>query len=275
MKEDDYIGLARRAWEEAAPIHWRVTRRFLEEIKDPRRRDVHYIQIGELERIGVSGARVAQLNCNNGVELITIKRLGARSCTGFDISEGFIVQAHKLASAARVDCEFVCCDVYEVPRSFDGTFDIVVVTAGAIWFMPDLSRYFQLAHRLLRPNGVVNLYESHPITTMFKLDRDRTGGMSEMVYSYFDDSPRLHESGLDYQGGTVYQGKPVYKFPHKLSDIVTACLQAGFAIERFIEHDQDPSRSVESLERKVVKPPLSFLLTARAGSIPDSTMVQD
>jgi hypothetical protein len=61
---DDYVNLAEEAWNEAAPIHWRVTQALIEEIKDPGRRDIHQIQIDELERIGVKGARVAHLNCN-------------------------------------------------------------------------------------------------------------------------------------------------------------------------------------------------------------------
>ncbi len=264
MSDEKYIGFARDAWEEAAPIHWKVTQSLLEEIKDPARRDIHGIQIAELSRVGLAQARVAQLNCNNGCELITIKRLGASRCVGFDIAEGFISQARELAAAADADCEFVCCDAYKVPAGFDGGFDIVVVTAGAIWFMPDLMRYFQVARRLLAPGGILNIYESHPITTMFELDRDRGHAPPKMLYSYFDDEPRRHETGLDYQGDTTYQAKPVFKFRHKLSDVLMACIEAGFVIERFVEHDQDPSRSIQSFEELAIKPPLSFLLTARA-----------
>jgi SAM-dependent methyltransferase len=258
---DHYVRLAEDAWNEAAPIHWRVTQTLLDEMRDPARRDIHEIQIEELKRLGIKGARVAQLNCNNGRELITMARLGAVASVGFDIAEGFIAQARALAAAADADCSFVCSDVYKIGAEFDGQFDLVVITAGALAFMPDLTGYFSVARRLLKPGGSLTIYESHPITRMFLKDRDRREKPVELVYSYFDDEPRRHETGLDYQGGTTYDAKPIYYFPHKLSDILSACLSAGFLIERFGEYGRDPSQARTSLEKVSATPPLSYILT--------------
>jgi SAM-dependent methyltransferase len=258
---DDYVNLAHEAWNEAAPIHWRVTRALLDEIKDSSRRDIHQIQIDELERIGLRGARVAHLNCNNGRELITMARLGAKDSVGFDIAEGFIAQARVLAQAAEVDCSFVCTDVYKIGPEFFNQFDLVVVTAGALAFMPDLTAYFGVAGRLLKPDGRLTIYETHPVTRMFLKDRDRRDQPVELVQSYFAREPLRHEAGLDYQGGTTYDAKPIYYFQHKLADVVSACINAGFTIERFGEFDRDPSQARKSLEKLRATPPLSYILT--------------
>jgi SAM-dependent methyltransferase len=262
---NDYVNLAHEAWNEAAPIHWRVTRALLEEIKDPDRRDIHQIQIDELERIGIKGKKIAHLNCNNGRELITMARLGATDSVGFDIAEGFIAQAEALAEAAAVDCRFVCTDVYKIDPKFFGAFDLVVVTAGALAFMPDLTAYFGVARRLLNPEGRLTIYETHPVTRMFLKDRDRRDKPVELVQSYFAKEPLRHQTGLDYQGGTTYDAKPIYYFQHKLADVISACIGAGFTIERFGEYDRDPSQARKSLEQLDARPPLSYILTAQVG----------
>lgn len=260
----NYVQLAERAWNEAAPIHWQVTQSLLEEMKDPNRLYLHNIQIDELKRLSLNVSTVAHLNCNNGRETISIKRLGAPRVVGFDIAQAFISQAKHLAEAANVDCEFVCSDAYEIPQDFNSQFDIVVITAGALTFMPDLTRYFQVAHRLLKKGGWLTIYEAHPITRMYLMDRDRKDRPIEIVKSYFASGPTLHETGLDYQGGTTYKASPIYYFPHKMSDVISAVIEAGFSLVRFIEHDQDPSQARKSFESLPAKPPLSYILTAKA-----------
>lgn len=262
-ENEQFVALAERAWNEAAPVHWKVTEQLLEAIKDPNRLDIHAIQVAELKRLGVASADVAQLNCNNGRETISIKRLGANRAVGFDIAENFIEQARQLSAAANTSCEFVCSDAYKIDQRFNGQFDLAVVTAGALAFMPDLVAYFKVANRLLRKGGWLTIYEAHPITRMFLRDRDRKESPIEIVKSYFASVPVRHEGGLDYQGGTTYNASPVYYFPHKMSDIVNAVIQAGLVIDLFIEHDQDPSQSRTSLETLPNKPPLSYILSAR------------
>jgi ubiquinone/menaquinone biosynthesis C-methylase UbiE len=70
----------------------------------------------KLLQIGVKGKAVAQLACNNGRELLSIKNMGAERCVGFDIAEEFIKQAEELNQAAQLDCEFVVSNIYEIPE---------------------------------------------------------------------------------------------------------------------------------------------------------------
>jgi SAM-dependent methyltransferase len=262
MADTPYTTLAREAWNEAAPIHWRQSEALLDAFRRPETSFLTPLHLDELKRIGLEGATVAQLNCNNGRETISMCRAGAAAVTGFDISGAFIDQARRLAEAAGSDARFVVADIYEIGAEFDGAFDIVTVTAGALCFMPDLPGYFRVARRLLKAGGRLNVYDCHPITDMFELDRDRGDRPLGFVRSYFDRTPQKHVTGLDYVGGTTYDARAIYYFHHTLGDITGACLEAGFTIRRLEETGEDPSQAFPSLERAAIKPPLSFLLTA-------------
>jgi SAM-dependent methyltransferase len=262
--EQNYVDLAREAWDEAAPIHWTTTHKLAEELGDTGTSYLHGIHADELRRIGVDGSTIAHLNCNNGRELISMIRLGAARGVGFDISDGFITQARELAQAAGTpSAEFVVADVYDIDEAHAGQYDIVAVTAGAMCFMPDIAEYFAVAARLLRPGGHLSIYESHPITDTFLLDRDRGDGPLTFAYSYFDKQPVRHTTGLDYIHNEPYDSKPIYYFRHTLSEIITAILDLGLRLDRFVEHDEDPSQAFQRVEAMDVKPPLSFLLTAQ------------
>lgn len=261
MTDTRYTSLARTAWDEAAPIHWATTAPLIEQFKSPETSFLTDFHLKELRRIGLAGANVGQLNCNNGRETISLRRAGALSATGFDISAEFIGQARQLAEAAKSDAKFVVADVYEIGAEHDGKFDLVVVTSGALCFMPNLGSYFKVANRLLKPGGRLNVYDCHPITDMFELDRDRGDRPLAFVRSYFDKEPVRHTSGLDYVGGTTYDATEIYYFHYTLGEILQATIDSGFRIDRFDETGEDPSQAFSRIEQREVKPPLSFLLT--------------
>jgi SAM-dependent methyltransferase len=267
LSRDRATELARAAWDEAAPIHEKLTlENLLRKFAEPTFSCLDDVHASELRRIGVQGKDVAQFNCNNGRELLSVKRLGARRCVGFDISAHFIAQARTIAEAAGIDAEFVATDVYKIPDRHDGAFDIVFATAGALCFMPDLDGYLATTRRLLRPQGHIVLYDCHPISDMFKLDRERGEGPLELEFSYFDGKPVLRNGGLDYHSNTTYGAKPIYYFHHKLSTILMACINAGFHIEFFEEYARDPSQACRKLESMPNQPPLSFMLTCKRHS---------
>ncbi|MBX4893831.1 MULTISPECIES: class I SAM-dependent methyltransferase [Rhizobium] len=263
MRNQEYTGLAKTAWNEVAPIHWQKSHTLPQELEDPSKLFLTSIHQEELRRVGVQGAAVAQFNCNNGRELVSIARMGAAKTVGFDISEEFVRQAKIFADAADVSSEFVVSDIYEIPADYDEQFDIVVVTAGALCFMPDLEKYFEVAKRLLKPGGYLSIYESHPITEMFLKDRNRGNEPLKIVRSYFDDKPLRHTTGLDYVGGTTYDAQEIYYFHYKLDDVIMAALGLGFVLDLFRETGEDISQAFRSIESSELKPPLSYLLTLR------------
>lgn len=109
----------RVAWDEAAPIHReRNQARHLEGFARPGHSTLGPHAVARLTEIDVRGKRVAQLCCNNGCDLLSVKNMGAARCVGFDASVPFIAQARELAAAAKhEDVEFVVTDLYDIPRA--------------------------------------------------------------------------------------------------------------------------------------------------------------
>jgi ubiquinone/menaquinone biosynthesis C-methylase UbiE len=261
MQRNDYTEANRQAWDEAAPVHARQKLKELREsFSRPGYSCLDATETAILQRLGIAGKAVAQLCCNNGRELLSVKNLGAGRCVGFDISEGFIAQARELATAGGLDCEFVATDIYAIPERFHGAFDLATVTIGALGWMPDIGAFFATAARLLRPGGRIFLYETHPILDMFE---PRDPYPLAIRYSYFRREPFRDTTGLDYWGGSTYASKPMYWFHHKLSEVFGGCLAHGLAIESFEEYGHDLSSNFVALEKLAVKPPLSYSLIAR------------
>ncbi|HWA41663.1 MAG TPA: class I SAM-dependent methyltransferase [Hypericibacter adhaerens] len=262
MKRDDYTAANREAWNEAAPIHERRTfERLLEGFRQPGYSCLEPIETETLLGIGVAGKAVTQICCNNGRELLSVKTMGAGRCVGFDISEEFIAQGRQLAEAGGIEAEFLATDVYRIPAAYDAQFDLALITIGALGWMPDLKGFFAIVARLLKPKGQLFIHEQHPIMGMFEPGDPEP--QPQLRHSYFKADPFRDETGLDYWGKETYKAKPTYWFQHKLSDVITGCLENGLALELFTEHEQDLGGIFDNVTAQPILPPLSYRLIAR------------
>jgi ubiquinone/menaquinone biosynthesis C-methylase UbiE len=262
MKRYEYTAANRVAWNEAAPVHRKL--RFDELIKNFQNPDFNgldEIATAQLQQIGVKDKDVAQLCCNNGRELISVKNMGAKRCVGFDISDAFIEQGRELNAVAKRDCEFVRSDVYEIPEIFSNHFDLLFTTIGALCWLPDMNQFLAVIARLLRPGGWLFIYEMHPILDMYECNKPED--RYQPHYSYFRTEPFVEEDGLDYFGKTKYKSATQYGFHHKLSDIIGACLENKLALRSFHEYGHDISTLFTYLEAEEIRLPLSFALTAQ------------
>ncbi|MDA1192295.1 MAG: class I SAM-dependent methyltransferase [Candidatus Poribacteria bacterium] len=264
MARPDRISVAesnRRAWNQAAPVH-RETQfaRLVDGFSTPGFSCLAPTETGLLHEIGIEGRAVAQLCCNNGRELLSVKNLGAGECVGFDLSDEFIGQARELATIADLDVSFVREDVYSIPPTYDGRFDLAYVTIGALCWLPDLDEFLRVVARLLKDDGSLFLYDMHPILGMFEC-ADR--GIPLPRYSYFKAEPFVELGGIDYYGGTTYESAPSYCFQHPLGAVFSACLSSGFVVTHFKEYDKDISSLFEHFEPLDTTFPLSYTLVAR------------
>ena len=153
------------------------------------------------EKIHVTGKDVIQLCCNNARELLSIKNLGAKRCVGVDMTEGFIQQGRELAKVANQEIELFSMDVYDIPDSWNDSFDVVYITVGAIIWLQDLNKFFTLIHKLLRNNGYLLLYDMHPILNMFEPMSDEP---LVPKYPYLKTEPFIDEEGYDYYRRNIY-----------------------------------------------------------------------
>ncbi len=256
-----YTAANRKAWNQAAGYHKAHSQyqELLDNFAQPGYSRLDDVETEILLDIGIENKNIIQLCCNNGREILSVKNLGADRCVGVDQSEAFLQQAGELAAAGNIECEFIHSDVYELPESLNKEFDIAYLTIGVIGWMPDLDQFFKIIADLLKPVGVVFVYEQHPILNMF--DDSDESVPPKIKYSYFRDEPWIETTGLDYFGDVEYESKPKYWFDHKLSDVIMACVSAGMFIDYFEEfsHDIGTWKNFENQETQL---PLSYSLVA-------------
>ncbi len=189
----------------------------------------------------------------------TLKILGAHTCVGFDISANALKEATELAKVARVECTFVKSDAQRLPDEYANIFDIVLITAGALCFIPDIDRYFSQARKILKCGGQLFIFESHPVLKMFDMDRDRDG-VAVLRNDYFTEEPQCHKTGLDYYTHQTHDALPIYYFHHKLSDIVNAAIKANLTLRVMEELSFDPSLAFGFDAFGDTRPPMGLVL---------------
>lgn len=259
MQDNDYIEANRRAWNQVAPIHAVANQeRLLHRFAEPGFSVLDEYETAKLRQIGVEGKAVAQLGCNNGRELLSIKNMGAGRCVGFDIAEEFIKQAQALNEAARQDCEFVASNVYEIGKSYNQAFDLVFITIGVLSWMPDISAFFAVVARLLKPHGHLLIYEMHSFLNMLDAPEE-TDNPLQIALSYFNPAATEDITNLDYYQGTKYDALPKYWFAHPLSAIITALIANEIKIAAFEEYAHDISALFKPIEH-YQRMPLSYIL---------------
>jgi len=262
MTKINYTEANRLAWNEVAPIHARQNlAALIEGFKKPGYSCLDAIETQQLLNINITGKAVAQLCCNNGRELLSIKNMGAARCVGFDIADEFIEQAQQLVQTSHIDCEFLRTNIYDIPATYNKQFDLIYITIGAICWLPDLVALFDVIIRLLKPKGYLFIYDMHPILVMFQ-ETDQNNPPS-LTNSYFGTEPVIDTNGLDYYEHKKYEALPVYWFHHKMSDIITGCLQNNLAIKHFCEYEHDISGVFSHFQNVKTQLPLSYTLLAQ------------
>lgn len=259
MPREDYIQANRRMWNETAAIHAETYVNALKaRIHAPDFSTFDAVEQRLFARIGLPGKAVVQLACNNGRELIAVKKAGAGDCLGVDLSDAFIEQARELATAAGVAVEFLQASVYALPETLFNRFDLVYITIGVLGWLEDLDAFFATVAALLRPGGQVFIYEMHPILNMFEGSQGLV-----MNASYFRREPFYAEAEPDYYdpARTIQAGS--YWFAHTLGEIIQGCLDHSLALEHFAEYDHDISNVYAAFEEEVNKLPLCYSLIAR------------
>lgn len=260
-----YIQSNLAAWEEVAPIHAQHNQDTLRKrVKAPDFCVLDDVARLQLERLGIEGKNVAQMCCNNGIELLSCKTLGAARCVGFDGAQGFVDQGAQLAKAAQHDVEFVCAEAHAIPRAYHGQFDIVLITIGVLGWMPDIDRFFAQMSKLLAPGGSIFIHEHHPVLLMF--EPGQADDPVKWELSYFHEDAYIDDSGLDYYGGQSYDAVPNASFSHKMSDIIMGGLNAGLTLTYFEELPDHISNTWWNVEHAGIGVPMSYVMVLSAAA---------
>ena len=231
MRMPDYLDSNRQLWDA-----W--TQNYVE---SAHHQDVATFRAGgltvrsiEREALGeVRGRSLLHLQCNMGSDTLSWARLGA-NVTGVDFSEVAIAQAQSLAAEANIAAQFLQCDLYALPAMLDEQFDIVFASYGALCWLPDLTRWAEIAARALRPGGTLLLVEMHPFAMMLETTGD--DGLNLRV-----DGPYFHAAeplAEPVSGRMAVTDAPpsIYIWRYSLGEVVSALARAGLRIERLEEY---------------------------------------
>jgi SAM-dependent methyltransferase len=257
----------REAWNEATVYHQKARNKSLHEgFKNQNfsafNRDCDDILIEKLNEIDLKDKIIAQLPCNNGRELLSLVKFGAKKGIGFDISDVAISEANELKAISNLNVEFHRTNILDIDDTFNETIDFVYISEGSLQWFPSLNDYFKIVSKLLKPNGKVLIYEIHPFAYFFEPANDLGIEPSlDGFISYFEKTPYSLKNGLDYVGQTKYDAKECCWYMHKMSDIINAIICNGLEIEKFDEFNMEMANNEEI--KNIEKFPLSYILRCK------------
>ncbi len=188
----------------------------------------------EIRAMGsVRGKALLHLQCHFGLDTLSWARRGAVA-TGADFSLPAIRAARRLARKAGIQATFIHSNVYDLPDSLEGRFDLVYTGKGAIGWLPDATRWAASVGRALKPGGKFFLIEDHPIAEVFNNDGAAT--RLEPRSPYFGGRPVREEVEGTYATSATMRHHVNYGWIHPVSEILSALTTNGLEIESVQEY---------------------------------------
>jgi ubiquinone/menaquinone biosynthesis C-methylase UbiE len=236
----------RKLWDAWTAIHttgaFYDVQRFRDDATDVRIEPWERAEVGD-----VSGRTLLHLQCHFGLDTLSWARRGAK-VTGADLSDEAIRLGRSLSSELGIPAEFVCSDLYDLPRVLDRQFDIVFTSYGVLPWLPDIRRWGETIARFLKPGGTFYIAEFHPITLIF--DNTEAATDFRIAFPYFHRPEPIRYTG---QGSYAAPDAPyhsvTYEWTHSLADVVNALIDAGLTIEYLHEFPYSIYRSFPFLEK--------------------------
>lgn len=238
MTSSDWRAINRANWDERVRVHLGPGGYDLTPLREGRAR---LNAIEEAELGPVDGLRVLHLQCHFGHDTLTLAQRGAE-VVGLDFSAPAIATARALTAELGLEgrARFVEADLYDAeaaipePRSFD----LVFVTWGAIYWLPDIRRWAQIVAHFLKPGGALYLAEGHPAALVFDDERRLADGNPGYFLPYFQREPLIYDNATDYmERAARLENSRQVSWMHPLGSTVTALLDAGLRLEWLHEHD--------------------------------------
>ena len=192
----------------------------------------------ELEEIGpVGGLALLHLQCHFGIDTLSWARLGAR-VTGADFSIAAIELARSIATEIdHPEARFVLSDLYDLPDTLEGDFDLVYTSGGVLGWLPDIRRWAEVVAHFVRPGGRFYIAEIHPVAQVFEDDGVAPGEFI-VRYPYWEHADPISFPVVgSYADPTAEVAtKTEHGWDHGLGEIVTALIDAGLRIDTLHEY---------------------------------------
>ena len=258
---NEFTETNRRHWDEITAVH--VASEFY---------DVASFRAGksklksiELEELGdVRGKSLLHMQCHFALDTLSWAREGAR-VTGIDFSKPAIEAARALAAETGIEARFLVTDIYAAPDALEGEFDIVFTSYGALNWLPDIARWAEIAAHFVRPGGTFYVAEFHPVSQIFDDEPNATDLHVRYPYFPLEEPMRFDDLGTYTDRTAVFENSTTYEWPHPVSEVLTALVDAGLRIEFLHEFPFSPYQIwsfTEPMDDKMAR------LTKHDGSVP-------
>ena len=240
MSEPEWRRANRANWDERVPIHLNSRLHY-----DQTRLRAGTARLDQIvaDALGpVAGLRILHLQCHFGMDSLTLAQQGAK-VTGVDFSAPAIEAARSLAAELGLAerARFVLSDVYETAEALHESagFDRVLVSWGALCWLPDIAAWARVVSHFLKPGGWLALADSHPIAWVFDSRTAEPDGLPGFYVPYLDPAPLIEDRTQDYADPeVVLKNTRTHEWPHPLGEVVTALIDAGLRLDWLREHDR-------------------------------------
>lgn len=228
--EENYIAINKRSWNNRVDAHLKSD--FYD--VDGFIQGKSSLNSIELEILGdIKGKSVLHLQCHFGQDTISLSRLGGEA-TGVDLSDKAIQKANELADKTSEECDFVCCDIYELSKHLDKQFDIVYTSYGTIGWLPDLEKWAKIIAQFLKPGGRFIFVEFHPVVWMFDDD------FKDIGYSYFNTGAIVETESGTYADRDANIEQNYVMWNHGIGEVLKNLVQNDLKLTFFNEYDYSP-----------------------------------
>ncbi|MBT3942850.1 MAG: class I SAM-dependent methyltransferase [Chloroflexi bacterium] len=224
-------------WDEVTPVHAASDYYQLDKFRTGENVLHDFI----VEEVGdVTGLSMLHLQCHFGLDTLNWARLGAVT-TGVDISGASVERGQDLSAELSIPSTFVQANVLEMGDRFDGLFDRVFTSIGALCWIGDLAAWGEVVARALKPGGVFYIAEFHPVMDTLQQSRPITENSAAYPqYPYFGNGAPLRfdpeGDDSDYAEASFTSEETTFEWFHPMSEIVQSLLDAGLTIEQFNEY---------------------------------------
>ena len=215
----------------------------------------------EIEELGdVSGKSLLHLQCHFGLDTLSWARKGAQ-VTGVDFSGEAVSIARSLSKDLGIEAEFICSNIYDLPKILDRQFDIVFTSYGALCWLSDIDRWAEIVKHFLKPGGIFYVIEFHPFINVLDYEE---GKRIENTY-FYNPEPINYQVKGSYADPDDDFVSSAYEWAHGLGDIVTALTSAGLKIEFMHEFAFSPYGCFPFVEETE---PGKYMLKDRPNTMP-------
>jgi ubiquinone/menaquinone biosynthesis C-methylase UbiE/ADP-ribose pyrophosphatase YjhB (NUDIX family) len=171
----------------------------------------------------VRGKRALVLGCGGGQDVVALAKMGAVA-VGVDYAPAQLAYARRHAAKHAADnASFVECDVTDLSRFDDASFDLAVCI-HVLEYVEDAATALAEASRVLKPGGTIAIATKHPFGA--HVDGPPPLHMWNSYWTEFADWP------LDVGGVSSAPMRHYFRTMSRWFDLLTA---AGFAVERVVE----------------------------------------